>query len=127
MEEEQDLAPVKGGGLLIGVLLVATFVVILNETILSVALPRLMVDLNISASSAQWLTSGFLLTMAIVIPVSGYILQSFNIRSVFIAAMTLFSLGTLLSASAPGFEVLLGGRVIQAMGTGLMFPLLITT
>ncbi|SNT36843.1 MDR family MFS transporter [Rhodococcoides kyotonense] len=126
-EDEQDTAPVKGGGVLIAVLLVATFVVILNETILSVALPRLMVDLDVSASSAQWLTSGFLLTMAIVIPVSGYILQSFDIRPVFIAAMTLFSLGTLLSASAPGFEILLCGRVVQAMGTGLMFPLLITT
>ncbi|MBY4039242.1 multidrug efflux MFS transporter [Rhodococcus fascians] len=116
-----------GGRLLIAVLLVATFVVILNETILSVALPRLMSDLSIAASSAQWLTSGFLLTMAIVIPVSGYILQRFAIRPIFVIAMSLFSSGTLLSALAPGFEVLLAGRVVQAMGTGLMFPLLITT
>lgn len=116
-----------GGLLLIAVLLTATFVVILNETILSVALPRLMIDLEISASSGQWLTSGFLLTMAIVIPISGFVLQRFNIRPVFVAAMSLFCAGTLLAALAPGFEILLVSRVIQAMGTGLMFPLLITT
>ncbi|WP_084435873.1 MDR family MFS transporter [Aldersonia kunmingensis] len=115
------------GKLLIAVLLVATFVVILNETILSVALPRLMVDLDISASQAQWLTSGFLLTMAIVIPTTGYILERFNIRPIFITAMSLFSFGTFVAAIAPSFGVLLVGRVIQATGTGLMFPLLMTT
>ncbi|MCX5045428.1 DHA2 family efflux MFS transporter permease subunit [Aldersonia sp. NBC_00410] len=125
--ESQDTGIGAAGGLLIAVLLVATFVVILNETILSVALPRLMADLGISASSAQWLTSGFLLTMAIVIPTTGYILERFNIRPVFITAMTLFSLGTLVSALAPAFGVLLVGRVIQATGTGIMFPLLMTT
>lgn len=125
--ERRDTEIGASGGLLIAILLVATFVVILNETILSVALPRLMADLDISASSAQWLTSGFLLTMAIVIPTTGYILERFNIRPIFITAMTLFSLGTLVSALAPGFGVLLVGRVVQATGTGLMFPLLMTT
>jgi DHA2 family lincomycin resistance protein-like MFS transporter len=102
-------------------------VVILNETILGVALPTLMEDLDITAATAQWLTSGFLLTMAIVIPTTGFILQRFSIRWVYVAAMSSFTLGTLLAAVAPGFEVLMVARVIQAVGTAIMIPLLITT
>ncbi|TFB84263.1 DHA2 family efflux MFS transporter permease subunit [Cryobacterium algoricola] len=113
--------------LVITLLLISTFVVILNETIMGVALPRLMEDLNISASAAQWLTSAFMLTMAVVIPITGFLLQRFNTRPVFIAAMTLFSTGTLIAALAPGFTVLLLARVVQATGTAIMFPLLLTT
>ncbi|WP_420094721.1 MDR family MFS transporter [Nocardia asteroides] len=113
--------------LLIGLLLIAAFVVILNETILSVALPTLMVDLGITAATAQWLTSGFLLTMAIVIPTTGFVLQRFSMRAIYIAAMSLFTAGTLIAALAPGFEVLVVARVVQAVGTALMIPLLMTT
>ncbi|TFD09029.1 DHA2 family efflux MFS transporter permease subunit [Cryobacterium sp. TMT1-21] len=113
--------------LVITLLLISTFVVILNETIMGVALPRLMSDLRITASAAQWLTSAFMLTMAVVIPITGFLLQRFNTRPVFIAAMTLFSTGTLIAAVAPGFEVLLAARVVQATGTAIMFPLLLTT
>ena len=113
--------------LVITLLLISTFVVILNETIMGVAIPRLIDDLGISAGQAQWLTSGFMLTMAVVIPITGFLLQRFNTRPMFITAMTLFSLGTLIAAIAPGFTVLLLGRVVQASGTAIMFPLLLTT
>jgi DHA2 family lincomycin resistance protein-like MFS transporter len=92
-----------------------------------VALPRLMTDLGVTASTGQWLTTGFLLTMAIVIPVTGFLLQRFPLRGVFIAAMTLFSAGTLVAATAPGFAFVLAGRVLQASGTAIMLPLLMTT
>lgn len=123
----QDDALPREIKIVIGLLLVATFVVVLNETIMGVALPQLMGDLAVSASTAQWLTTGFLLTMAVVIPTTGLILKRFSTRSVFIAAMSLFSAGTLLAAVAPGFPVLLVGRVVQASGTAIMIPLLITT
>ena len=90
-----------GSKLLIGLLLVSAFVVILNETIMSVALPRLMEDLDITASSAQWLTTGFMLTMAVVIPATGFLLERFSLRTMFITAMVLFSLGTLIAALSP--------------------------
>ncbi|OZE24330.1 MFS transporter [Rhodococcus sp. 05-2254-6] len=122
---DDELAP--GSKLLIGILVIAAFVMILNETIMSVALPTLMVDLNITATTAQWLTTGFLLTMAVVIPITGFLFQRFTLRQVFVAAMTLFTVGTLLAASAPGFELLLLGRVTQASGTAIMLPLLMTT
>lgn len=108
-------------------LLVATFVVILNETIMNVALQRLMVDLGVSAPTVQWLSTGFMLTMAVVIPTTGFILQTLSTRAVFMLAMGLFSGGTLLAALAPGFEVLLLARIIQAGGTAIMLPLLMTT
>ncbi|MBY8856888.1 DHA2 family efflux MFS transporter permease subunit [Nocardia sp. CA2R105] len=113
--------------IVVGVLLVASFVVILNETIMSVALPSLMADLNISAAVAQWVTTGFLLTMAVVIPTTGLILQRFGTRSIFVAAMSLFTAGTALAAAAPGFGLLLTGRILQASGTAIMLPLLTTT
>ncbi len=107
--------------------MIASFIVMLNETIMSVALPKLMDDLAITATTAQWLTTGFLLTMAVVIPISGFVLQRFQVRQIFIAAMAAFSFGTLIAAAAPGFEVLLVGRIVQATGTALMIPLLMTT
>ena len=67
-------------GRLIGLLVASAFVVILNETIMGVALPRLMDDLQITAATAQWLTTGFLLTMEIVIPLTGYLLARFPLR-----------------------------------------------
>ncbi|MET4637338.1 DHA2 family lincomycin resistance protein-like MFS transporter [Mycetocola sp. 2940] len=111
----------------IWLMLAATFVVILNETIMGVALRELMLDLNVDARAAQWLTTAFLLTMAIVIPITGFLLQRFHTRPIFITAMSLFSAGTLLAALAPNFEVLLGARVVQASGTAIMIPLLMTT
>ena len=111
----------------IATLLVATFVVILNETIMSVALPTLMVDLGIDANTAQWLSTAFMLTMAVVIPTTGFLLQRLSTRTVYVLALGLFCVGTTLAALAPGFWVLLLARVIQACGTATMLPLLMTT
>ena len=123
---QPDLEPARVRTLLV-ILITAAFVVILNETVLSVALPDLMDELDIPAPTAQWLTTGFMLTMAVVIPTTGFVLQRFAHRRVFMAAMVLFTLGTLLAMLAPGFPVLMVGRVIQACGTALMLPLLMTT
>ncbi|HEX7021897.1 MAG TPA: MDR family MFS transporter, partial [Trueperaceae bacterium] len=112
---------------IIFILLIATFAVILNETIMNVALPTLMMELGIGANTVQWLSTAFLLTMAVVIPMTGFILQRYSTRTVFMTAMGLFSLGTLIAGSAPGFPVLLAGRIVQATGTAMMLPLLMTT
>ncbi|NMO02317.1 multidrug efflux MFS transporter [Gordonia sp. TBRC 11910] len=111
----------------IGTLLVASFVVILNETVMSVAIPVLQDSLGVLPSVGQWLTTAFMLTMAVVIPLTGYLIQRFGTRAMFVAAMTLFTLGTVIAAVAPGFGVLLAARVIQALGTAIMLPLLMTT
>ena len=113
--------------LVINLLLVSAFVVILNETIMSVAIPPLMSSLGVTAAAAQWVTTAFLLTMAVVIPMTGFLLQRLHTRVIFILAMSLFSLGTLAAALAPGLELLVVARVIQASGTAIMMPLLMTT
>ncbi|NHT16668.1 MDR family MFS transporter [Cellulomonas sp. IC4_254] len=123
-------APVRlapGDRTLIGLLLVAGFTVILNETAMGVALPVLMEEMGVTAATGQWLTTGFMLTMAVVIPATGWIMNRFRLRPIFITAMSLFVAGTALAAAAPGFGTLLAGRVVQASGTAVMLPLLMTT
>ena len=111
----------------IWLLLAAAFVAILNETTMGVAIPHLISDLGITAVDAQWLTTAFMLTMAVVIPTTGFLLNRFSTRAMFATAMGLFSAGTFVALVAPGYEVLLVARVIQASGTAIMMPLLMTT
>jgi DHA2 family lincomycin resistance protein-like MFS transporter len=113
--------------LVINLLLVATFVVILNETLMAVAIPRLMHDFNVTASAVQWLTTAFLLTVSVVIPVTGFLLQRMNTRPIYVCAISLFTLGTLIATLAPNLDVLILARIIQASGTAIMVPLLMTT
>lgn len=122
-----DASTAARNRLVIALLLTSTFVVFLNETIMSVAIPHLMNDLGVTASAAQWLTTAFLLTMAVVIPITGFMLQRINTRPIYILAMSIFSAGTLVCALSPGLELLVFGRVIQAVGTAIMMPLLMTT
>ncbi|GHE38006.1 MFS transporter [Streptosporangium violaceochromogenes] len=111
----------------IRLLVLATFVVILNETIMINAIPRLMDALHITEQTAQWLSTAFMLTMAAVIPITGWFLQRVSTRRAYTTAMGLFLAGTALAAVAPTFEVLLGARIVQASGTAVMMPLLMTT
>ena len=122
-----DASTAARNRLVIALLLVSTFVVFLNETIMSVAIQPLMTDLGVTATAAQWLTTAFLLTMAVVIPITGYLLQRINTRPIFMLAMSIFSVGTLICAVSPGLELLVFGRVVQATGTAIMMPLLMTT
>ncbi|MEO8528572.1 MAG: MDR family MFS transporter [Pseudolysinimonas sp.] len=108
-------------------LLAAVFVVFLNETTMSVAIPTVIKSFGILPATGQWLTTAFALTLAVVIPITGWLLQRLNTRPVFITAMVLFVIGTAIAANAPAFEVLVLGRVVQASGTAIMMPLMMTT
>nr|WP_269326620.1 MFS transporter [Kineosporia mesophila] len=99
----------------------------MNETIMGVALPDLMIEFSVPATTARWLTTAFLLTMAIVIPIGGRLRTRLPLRTVFVVAMGSFSWGTLLAGFAPVFGVLVLARVVQAVGTALTMPLLLTT
>ncbi|WP_067657270.1 MDR family MFS transporter [Nocardia harenae] len=125
----EPAVPIRAGRtpLVIRVLVLATFVVILNETIMINAIPRLMADLHVDDRAAQWVSTVFMLTMAAVIPATGWFLQRVTTRHAYATAMAVFLVGTALSALAPSFAVLLIGRVIQAGGTAVMMPLLMTT
>lgn len=111
--------------LMLGILFFGAFVSFLNNSLLNVALPSIMVDLNIeSYATVQWLSTGYMLVSGILIPASAFLLLKFSNRSLFITAMSLFTLGTVVAAFAPSFGVLLAGRMIQAAGSSVMSPLL---
>ncbi|MCP3806515.1 DHA2 family efflux MFS transporter permease subunit [Paenibacillus sp. Lou8.1] len=109
---------------IVAALLIGAIVAILNQTLISVALPKMMSDLNIDANIAQWLSTGFMLVNGVLIPVTAFLIARFSTRKLFISAMTIFSIGTLLCAIAPSFSILLIGRLIQAAGAGIMMPLM---
>ena len=107
--------------------LIAGFIGLFSETALNMALGDLIVIFDISPTSVQWLTTGYLLTLGILVPVSGFIMQWFTTRQLFITSLLFSITGTLIAALAPNFEVLLLSRVIQAIGTGLLLPLMFNT
>lgn len=107
--------------------LIAGFIGLFSETALNMALGRLMIELNVVSSTVQWITTGYLLTMGILIPVSALLIQSFTTRQLFVASLLFSIVGVVVSGIAPSFSVLLLGRVIQAVGTGLIIPLMFHT
>lgn len=108
-------------------MIIGAFITILNETLLNAALPKLSIEFGVSPATIQWLSTGYMLVVAVLIPSSALLVQWFTTRQVFIGAMVIFTLGTLISAIAPGFSILLIGRLFQAAGTGLMMPVLMNT
>lgn len=111
-------------GPIVASLILAAFVALLSQTLLNVALPVMMEDLGVSENTIQWLTNGYLLVNGILIPVTAFLIHRFSTRRLFLAAVMLFALGTVFSALAPGFEMLLIGRIIQALGAGILMPLM---
>ncbi|MGG3927057.1 DHA2 family efflux MFS transporter permease subunit [Metabacillus fastidiosus] len=105
-------------------MILGAFLATLNQTIMSVATPELMIDFNISATTAQWLTTGYMLVNGILIPMTAYFMQRFTTRQLFQSSMWIFLVGTIVSALATNFPVLLTGRMIQAAGAGIIMPLL---
>lgn len=111
-------------GPIIATLIIASFVGILSQTLLNVALPVMMEDLGVSANTIQWLTNGYMLVNGVLIPVTAFLIERFSTRRLFLAGISFFALGTLLASIAPGFEVLLIGRIVQALGAGILMPLM---
>lgn len=108
----------------LAVLMIGAFIAFLNNTLLSIALPSIMKDLKIEAATAQWLTTGFMLVNGILIPTTAYLIQKFTVRRLFIVAMGLFTVGTVVAGFAHVFPILLAGRMLQASGSAILMPLL---
>jgi DHA2 family lincomycin resistance protein-like MFS transporter len=108
-------------------LLICGFVGMFSETALNIAITNLMEVFRISAATAQWLTTGFLLTLGILMPMTGLLLQWFTTRQLFIASIVSSIIGTLIAALAFNFEMLMVARVMQAVGMGLLIPLMFNT
>ncbi|WP_051507531.1 DHA2 family efflux MFS transporter permease subunit [Saccharibacillus sacchari] len=106
------------------IMILGAFLATLNQTLMSVATPELMKDFDITAATAQWLTTGYLLVNGVLIPITAYLMQKFSTRQLFQASMMIFLVGTVVSALAGDFPMLLTGRLIQAAGAGIIMPLL---
>ncbi|MGG0123558.1 DHA2 family efflux MFS transporter permease subunit [Bacillus paranthracis] len=107
--------------------LIAGFIGLFSETALNMALKDLITGFDILETTAQWLTTGYLLTLGILVPISGLILQWFTTRQLFIASLVFSIIGTLIGAIAPTFSVLMIARIVQAVGTALLLPLMFNT
>src|SRR5699024_7630601 len=112
---------------IMAMLLISGFIGMFSETALNMAINDLIKEFSISPSTAQWLTTGYLLVLGILIPVSGLLIKRFPTRNLFITSLSFSIVGLFIAAVSPSFSVLLSGRIIQAIGTGLLLPLLFHT
>ena len=112
---------------IMAVLLFGGFLSLFNETILNVAFAKLMVDMNITAATVQWLSTGYVLVVGILIPVTAFLIHSFTTRRLYLTAMILFLCGTLMAVISSSFTALLISRMIQATGTGMLVPIMMNT
>lgn len=108
------------------VLMLGGFMGLFSETALNMALTNIMKDYHITAVFAQWLTTGYLLTMACLVPISVYLMKWFSTKTLIVSGILLSLIGVLTAAVAPTFSILLLGRIIQALGTGILLPLMVT-
>ena len=113
--------------IMIVTMLLGGFFGLLNETLLTTSLPSIMKDFNNDFTQVQWLTTAFLLTNGVIIPLSAMVIQRFSTRQLFLFAIFIFFIGTLIGGFSPNFTVLLLARIVQAMGSGIMMPLMMTT
>lgn len=122
----KDLSTIKRGPI-VAALIIGAFVAILNETLLNIAFPDLMREFSISPATIQWLSTSYMLVIGILVPVTALLQQWFTTRQMFLSAMILFLIGTVICGSAPVFSMLLVGRIVQALGTGLLLPVMMNT
>ncbi|KRM86397.1 DHA2 family efflux MFS transporter permease subunit [Lacticaseibacillus thailandensis] len=101
-----------------------SFCGVIVETSMNVTFPTLMKQFNVTTSTVQWMTTGYLLTVAIIVPLSATFKRRFKTKSLFITANLLFMAGVLIDATAPAFTLLLFGRIVQGFGTGIALPLM---
>ncbi|MGE7111544.1 DHA2 family efflux MFS transporter permease subunit [Lysinibacillus sp. NPDC047702] len=111
---------------LLTVLILGCFLSTLNQTLLNVALSNLMVVFSVSATTVQWLSTGFMLVNGVLVPITAYLMRRFSTRQLFISSMLFLLVGSIFCAVAPNFATLLIGRMIQAIGAGIIMPLLMS-
>jgi len=105
-------------------ILLSGFIAALNETLLNVAFPQLMSSLNVTTGTIQWLSTTYMLTIGIMVPIVAFLLQSFKTKTLFLSAMVIFTIGTISGALAQTFPALLISRVVQGVGAGILLTMI---
>ena len=103
-------------------MLLSAFIAILNQTLLNTALPH--EKLNTSENTAQWLVTGFMLVNGTMILLTAYLMDRIKTKPLYLVSMGIFLVGSIVAAIAPSFGVLMFARVIQAIGAGIIMPLM---
>ncbi len=121
MEQQIKKAPI------LAAFLIAGFIGLFSETALNMALQQLIADLGVEPTTIQWLTTGYLLTLGVLVPISGLLVQKFTTRQLFMTSLAFSIIGTFIAALAPTFEILLVARIVQAIGTAILLPVMFNT
>ncbi|WP_375104380.1 DHA2 family efflux MFS transporter permease subunit [Paenibacillus sp. RS8] len=122
---QEDIKKINKG-ILLTILIFGCFLSTLNQTLLNVALSSLMDVFDVTATTVQWISTGFMLINGILIPITAYLMKRFTTRQLFISAMSFLLIGSIICAAAPSFSLLLIGRMIQAAGAGIIMPLMMS-
>ncbi|PWG68528.1 MFS transporter, partial [Enterobacter mori] len=120
----QKVLSSKKRNTIILVMLSSAFVAMLNQTLLNTALPAIITGLQITETTAQWLITGFMLVNGIMIPLTAFLMDRFHTRPLYIFSMSAFLIGSIIAALSPSFGLLMFARVIQAIGAGILLPLM---
>lgn len=122
---QEDIKKINKG-ILLTILIFGCFLSTLNQTLLNVALSSLMDVFDVTATTVQWISTGFMLVNGILIPITAYLMKRFTTRQLFISAMSFLLVGSIICVAAPSFSLLLIGRMIQAAGAGIIMPLMMS-
>jgi len=106
----------------ISIVIVGTFMAVLDSSIVNVAIPKMMTIFKASTDQIEWILTGYMLTMSIVIPLTGYLGDRFGLKRLYIFALTVFTIGSALCGLATSTETMVAARVVQAIGGGMIMP-----
>ena len=105
----------KNRKLIIGIIIIGAFISSLNQTVMTASLPKIMTEFNITAGVGQWLTTGYLLFMGVMIPCTGFLMEHFSSKKLYLVSVSLFFIGCAAAAFSPNVYLLLLSRIIQAL------------
>lgn len=101
-----------------------SFCGVIVETAMNITFPVLMRQFDLNTATVQWMTTAYLLVVAIIVPISAFLKRQFKTKTLFVTANLLFIAGLVIDAGASRFDVLVLGRIVQGLGTGIALPLM---
>ncbi|MBU5315474.1 DHA2 family efflux MFS transporter permease subunit [Clostridium bornimense] len=113
--------------IILSVLVFSAFIGVFNETILNVALNTLMDEMKVTAATIQWIVTGYMIVVSVMVPVTAFLIQSFETKKLYLGAMAFLLIGTISAACSKVFFMLLISRMVQAIGTGMMIPIMMNS
>ena len=105
------------------IFIIAAAILSAAQSVVTTGLADIMIDFNISSTTAQWIYSSFLLVLGVMIPLSAFFTRRFKVKTILITSLTLFLIGSIIAYFAPNIWVLILARVVQAVGSGILLPI----